>query len=240
MHSDMVVTLRTTTIGSGADAGTPGLDRVFTAFGERITGPIDRNGYAGAWGYQSHDVSGGSGGGSGSAVPFDFLHVGARYYDPSSGGFLQRDPIGVRGGRNVYEYALSRPTVFLDSSGFKACPTCGHDPDDDTSISIGPISVPLCGLVRKLKRAARKAQDWWYNGPVYDYIFDPIDDFFDYLGNDPLFPPPWDRDKKPAPPKKKPPKAPPYSPPVFTCHPAKGHKGLFRTSYSWVFSTTCV
>jgi RHS repeat-associated protein len=121
MHSDMVVTLRTTTIGSGPEAGGPGLDRVFTAFGERITGPIDRNGYAGAWGYQSHDVSGASGGGggsgSGSAVPFDFLHVGARYYDPSSGRFLQRDPIGIAGGMDVYVYVRSSPLAFVDPTG---------------------------------------------------------------------------------------------------------------------------
>ena len=212
LHSDMIGTLRMTTIGSGPNVGDPGLPRVFTAFGEKITGPQDRNGYAGAWGYQAH-------------TEFAFQHVGHWYYDPGSGRFLQRDPIGIRGGRNVYEYALSRPTVFLDSSGFKPCPKCGHDPDDDMSISIGPITISVCSLVRKLKRAVRRAQDWWYNGPVYDYIFDPIDDFFDYLGDDPLFPPPWDRDKKPAPPKKNPPKEPPSSPPgslIIYLPPGKG------------------
>jgi RHS repeat-associated protein len=116
LHSDMIGTLRMTTIGSGPQAGTPGLDRVFTAFGERITGPTNRNGYAGAWGYQSHDVPGGSSG-SGSAVPFDFLHVGHRYYDPSSGRFLQRDPIGIGGELNVYAYVLNIPTVGVDPSG---------------------------------------------------------------------------------------------------------------------------
>ena len=104
LHSDMIGTLRMTTIGSGPSAGTPGLPRVFTAFGEKITGPQDRNGYAGAWGYQAHEE-------------FSFQHVGARYYDPSSGRFLQRDPIGTAGGLNVYAYVFGRPTLEADPSG---------------------------------------------------------------------------------------------------------------------------
>jgi len=120
LHGDMIGTLRMTTIGSGPSAGTPGLPRVFTAFGEKITGPQDRNGYAGAWGYQTNDATGsGAGTGSGGAVGigFDFLHVGARYYDPSSGRFLQRDQIGILGGTNVYAYVLSKPTIGVDPEG---------------------------------------------------------------------------------------------------------------------------
>ncbi|MEK6536122.1 MAG: RHS repeat-associated core domain-containing protein, partial [Actinomycetota bacterium] len=48
---------------------------------------------------------------------FPFLHVGARYYDPSSGRFLQRDPIGIRGGTNVYSYAGNTPTAAVDPDG---------------------------------------------------------------------------------------------------------------------------
>ena len=109
LHGDMIGTLRMTTIGSGPNVGDPGLPRVFTAFGEKITGPQDRNGYAGAWGYQAHDIAG--------ANSYDFLHVGARYYDPSTGRFLQRDPIGIRGGTDVYEYVFNMPTVGVDPDG---------------------------------------------------------------------------------------------------------------------------
>ncbi len=80
----------------------------FTAFGERVQGPIDgesnRYGYVGEHGYQSHDE-------------FPYLHLGARYYDPAMGRFLQRDPIGIDGGANVYGYASQRPTAGTDASG---------------------------------------------------------------------------------------------------------------------------
>ena len=40
-----------------------------------------------------------------------------RYYDPGTGRFLQRDPIGIRGGLNVYRYARAEPTLAVDPSG---------------------------------------------------------------------------------------------------------------------------
>jgi len=106
LHSDMLGTLRQTT----GTTGSAGASRVFTAFGERITQTTDRFGYVGAYGYQSTvDTSG--------AEVFPFLHVGARYYDPSSGRFLQRDPIGIGEGSNVYAYVMALPTIRVDPSG---------------------------------------------------------------------------------------------------------------------------
>ena len=86
---------------------------VTTAFGEPVyeAGTVGtRYGYAGAWGYQS----------PASADPLSelgWLHVGARYYDPSCGRFVQRDPIGIRGGLNVYGYVENTPTILVDPSG---------------------------------------------------------------------------------------------------------------------------
>jgi RHS repeat-associated protein len=98
VHSDHLGTLREASGDAGASL------RVFTAFGEPITSQADRYGYVGAWGYQSHDG-------------FPYQHVGARNYDPATGRFLQRDPIGFRGTRNVYAYVGGRPTGTVDPSG---------------------------------------------------------------------------------------------------------------------------
>ncbi len=76
----------------------------FTAYGESVSGTAQRYGYAGAHGCQA-----------GPEVPFQ--HLGHRYYDPSIGRFLQRDPIGIAGGLNVYAYAHARPTQFVDPLG---------------------------------------------------------------------------------------------------------------------------
>ena len=115
-HSDLIGTTRFMT-----DAGGNIIDpAVYTAFGEKVcsipggdcTNTADhRYGYAGAYGYQStiNDTTG--------VADFPFLHVGARYYDPAIGRFLQRDPIGISGGLNVYLYAGANPLMFVDPDG---------------------------------------------------------------------------------------------------------------------------
>jgi RHS repeat-associated protein len=97
-------------------SGTAGASRVSTVFGERLPdSATDRFGYVGAWGYQDTLDSAG-------AEVFPYLHVGARCYDPASGRFLQRDPIGIEGGLNVYGYVLSKPTTWIDPSGLQLDP----------------------------------------------------------------------------------------------------------------------
>jgi RHS repeat-associated protein len=115
-HTDMLGTTRFVTTLSGQ----PTDETVYTAFGEKVcslpggdcTNTTDhRYGYAGAFGYQStiNDTTG--------VADFPFLHVGARYYDPAIGRFLQRDPIGIEGGLNVYAYVRNGPTKRIDPSG---------------------------------------------------------------------------------------------------------------------------
>ncbi len=44
----------------------------------------------------------------------------ARYYKPEIGRFLQADPVGLRGGMNLYAYCMNRPTMYTDPMGLCA------------------------------------------------------------------------------------------------------------------------
>ncbi len=107
-HTDMLGTTRARSDSSGNGLSGP----VYSAFGERIDG-FEAYGYDGAWGYQATYI----GEASNPSDAFPFLHVGARYYDPAIGRFLQRDPIGIRAGTNVYAYVGSSPTRRIDPLG---------------------------------------------------------------------------------------------------------------------------
>ena len=45
-------------------------------------------------------------------------YAGARYYHPTLGRWLQRDPIGYADGMGLYEYAASEPVGFSDPWGY--------------------------------------------------------------------------------------------------------------------------
>jgi RHS repeat-associated protein len=47
-------------------------------------------------------------------------YVNARYYNPNLGRFLQTDPIGLQGGRNLYAYTNNDPLGLVDRTGL--CP----------------------------------------------------------------------------------------------------------------------
>jgi RHS repeat-associated protein len=50
------------------------------------------------------------------------VHFGAREYDPETGRWTSKDPIGFGGGSaNVYGYASGDPVNFIDPSGLKLC-----------------------------------------------------------------------------------------------------------------------
>jgi len=106
-HDNLIGTTRFMTDANGNKIE----EAVYTAFGEPVSGDPRRFGYAGAWGYQT-DVPG----------DMPYMHVGHRYYDPSTGRFLQRDPIGIEGGLNVYAYVEGSPTRWIDPAGLQAAP----------------------------------------------------------------------------------------------------------------------
>ena len=48
-----------------------------------------------------------------------------RDYDPSTGRYVESDPIGLEGGINTYVYAYANPVVYVDPLGATACSSTG-------------------------------------------------------------------------------------------------------------------
>jgi RHS repeat-associated protein len=49
----------------------------------------------------------------------DLFYMRARYYMPSIGRFINKDPIGLAGGLNMYSYVGGNPTNLIDPTGLK-------------------------------------------------------------------------------------------------------------------------
>jgi RHS repeat-associated protein len=47
----------------------------------------------------------------------DLYYYGYRYYNPTTGRWLSRDPIDERGGMNLYEFVENAPVIFIDPLG---------------------------------------------------------------------------------------------------------------------------
>ena len=87
----------------------------------------------GAWGeelYASESVSGilesrfVGGLGCRKDAATGLIYMRHRWYDPALQRFISRDPIGLRGGWNVYDYAERNPIIQTDTNGLKP----GRDP----------------------------------------------------------------------------------------------------------------
>ena len=131
--------------------------------------PVTRYQYAGGWGYESGAWGPGPGGqgavggplalwGENPALPpVTLQHVGWRWYQPSIGRFVQRDPIGIRGGLNVYAYVENDPLADLDPDGLGPVKT----PHGWRDPATGRWTRPPW-LHRKLPKIIRWA--WVYEG----------------------------------------------------------------------------
>ncbi|MGE0480048.1 MAG: RHS repeat-associated core domain-containing protein [Phycisphaerae bacterium] len=128
-HADLVgsTSLLTDDAGDPPAAGPQTL--YYTAFGEAViydggesewkvatTQPAGspRYQYAGAHGYEADllILEGKPG-----TRPIMLKHVGARWYQPDIGRFVQRDPIGLMGGLNLYLYCGGNPVDCSDPLG---------------------------------------------------------------------------------------------------------------------------
>ena len=55
-----------------------------------------------------------------ASTSLGFVYNYFRTYDPSTGRYLESDPIGLWGGTNTYEYVYSNPLIYYDPYGLWA------------------------------------------------------------------------------------------------------------------------
>jgi RHS repeat-associated protein len=180
-HADLLGSTMLTTDADGAAAAA----LAYTAFGEPLgdaSGLGTRYQYAGGYGYEADQLV--LPGATGTA-PITLTHVGARWYQPETGRFVQRDPLGLQAGLNTYQYVNSEPVGGVDPSGlWRAYDHDWPDPPwfpagagpglvggvlaggkDPKGPIIGLVAQPLwSGYVRCFNRAANTLQlltDWY-------------------------------------------------------------------------------
>ena len=134
-HGDQIGSTMATSDPNGDITGLSGgafAPVVYTAFGEFLDSSglaggeppsgHPRYAYAGAFGYETGGFGGDDrllwrDGANPNLPPITLQHVGARWYQPEIGRFVQRDPIGIGGGLNEYGYAYDAPQSFVDPDG---------------------------------------------------------------------------------------------------------------------------
>jgi RHS repeat-associated protein len=113
-------------------------DHLFNAFGGVVSGSqTDPFGYRAKFGYYTDNETG-------------LQLLTYRYYDPSSGRFITRDPISYSGGMNLYSYVTNNPTGSSDSLGL--CP------EDEYKGPCPPSRKTIAGS-SALKNGIKEAQD---------------------------------------------------------------------------------
>src|SRR5262249_28172184 len=72
-------------------------------------------------------------------------YYGYRFYEPVLQRWLSRDPIGLRGGRNLHQFAANDPANRFDTYGLQSLPFGWHGPGSAYDPSSNPFDGPECG-----------------------------------------------------------------------------------------------
>lgn len=87
----------------------------------------------------------------------DLYYNRYRDYDPTTGRYIQADPIGLAGGSSPYSYAMNNPLRYTDPTGEVPVP-----------LVIGGAHAIKC-VINPLCRAAVAAGATWFLAKVYDF-----------------------------------------------------------------------
>ena len=85
--------------------GTPTSSATYDAYGVSVSAQPDPFGFGGQFGYYTVSETG-------------LQLCQHRYYDSSTGRFVNRDPIDYKGGLNLYAYCANNPINTTDPNGF--------------------------------------------------------------------------------------------------------------------------
>jgi len=70
-----------------------------------------------------------------------FVYYGYRYYSPVLGRWIGRDPIGEKGGNNLYAFVLNDPTCSIDFAGEKGWKTFGALVDAVVQLGLAALGM---------------------------------------------------------------------------------------------------
>ena len=77
------------------------------------------------------------------------IYYGFRYYSPEMGRWVSKDPIGEKGGTNLYEMVRNDPINEVDALGQKICHTQRIDRKlPSLNFDLGPVKGNLSGSIR--------------------------------------------------------------------------------------------
>ena len=155
-HGDLIDSTCLTTDEAGAQNSGGGVVSTvaYTAFGEVIAANgtavnstpgsgFPRYQYAGAFRYESGLIT--LDGVNDNLASIAMQHLGARWYGPAIGRFVQRDPLGIISGPNTYKYCNDEPIWSVDPSGLLALPIPWSWPTFASDVTKGTIEGGLAG-----------------------------------------------------------------------------------------------